>query len=274
MRILFCCFSATGNTATMGQAISRRLGELGAEVDWRDITTPEGRKAPVDMASYDAAVFGTPIHSMRSPRVAREWLAGLDGQGKKCATYFTFGGFQVHPTHSTTQKILREAGFAVAASAEFPGAHTFNLGGWQVMTDRPNQADLAVAVEYAQAIFDRFSGQDAGVVGDLDPGAYSEEQLDQFEMLRYKAVSQLPTRQGAECQLCYLCQEQCPTGAMDAEAGQVTEPSLCIACLRCVKDCPDQALKVNDLTPLLAMKMKNDNETDDTLRAKQSKMYL
>jgi Fe-S-cluster-containing hydrogenase component 2 len=87
------------------------------------------------------------------------------------------------------------------------------------------------------------------------------------------AVSKLPTRDGAECQMCMLCEELCPTGAMDAETGQA-DKSKCLVCLRCVKDCPDEVLVINDLTPVFHKKMEMDQETPETLRAKKSKIYL
>jgi menaquinone-dependent protoporphyrinogen IX oxidase/ferredoxin len=273
MKVLICYFSATGNTSAIGKAIGNRLQKLGADVDIKDMTVLSAREEKLDLSVYDAAVFGSPIHSMRSPRVFREWLASLDGGGMKCAMFFTYGGFQVHPTHSTTQKILEKSNFIVVASAEFLGAHTFNLGGWQSMGDRPNESDFMVAEEYADRIYDRFTGKDAGMVKDLDPGPYTENELDTFEGFRFMAVSKLPTRDGAECQMCMLCEELCPTGAMDAETGQA-DKSKCLVCLRCVKDCPDEVLVINDLTPVFHKKMEMDQETPETLRAKKSKIYL
>lgn len=273
MKVLIAYFSATGNTAAIGKAIGGRLQKLGADVDIRDMTIWTARENKLDLSGYDAAVFGSPIHSMRSPRVFREWLAGLDGHGMKCAMFFTFGGFQVHPTHSTTQKILEKSNFAVVASAEFLGKHTFNLGGWQAMADRPDQSDLAVAEEYADRIYDRFTGKDTGVVKDLNPGPYTEQELDKFENFRFVMVSKLPTRDGAECQMCMLCEELCPTGAMNAETGQADKDK-CMVCLRCVYECPDQVLKINDLSAVFNKKMEMDKETPETLKAKKSKMYL
>ena len=164
MKILLCCFSATGNTAAIAETIGRRLSELGAEVDSVDITLPSSRKQPIDLTPFQAAVFGAPIHSSRAPRVMRNWLETLDGQGKKCASFFTYGGFRVHPTHHTTREILHHRNFNLVASAEFLGCHTYNLGGWQAMEGRPDASDLAMAEQFADKIFDRFNGKDSAAV--------------------------------------------------------------------------------------------------------------
>lgn len=273
MKILFACFSATGNTQKVADTVAARLTELGAQVERLDITLPENRKPGMDLSSYQAAVFGSPIHSMRAPRLVRDWIATLDGAGMKCATFFTYGGFQVHPTHFDTRERLHRRGFKVVASAEFPGAHTFNLGGWQSMAGRPGDEEMELATRYAEAIYKRFTGEDTAVVNELDPGPYSEEQLDQFEGMRYKAVSQLPTRSGVECSMCMLCQEECPANAMDAEAGEA-QAGKCICCLHCVQICPDEVLKINDMRDSFQFKMQKDQETPETLLKKRSKLYL
>ncbi len=273
MKILFACFSATGNTKKIGDTIAARLTDLGAQVERLDITPPEAREPGMDFSPFQAAVFGSPIHSMRAPRLVREWLDTLEGAGMKCATFFTYGGFQVHPTHYDTRERLGRRGFTVVASAEFLGAHTFNLGGWQSMAGRPADEDMTSATQYADAIYRRFSGEDPAVVGDLNPGPYSEEQLDMFEGFRYKAVSQLPTRSGAECSMCMLCQEECPAGAIMAETGEA-QAGKCICCLHCLQICPDEILKINDMTGSFRLKMENDKETPETLAKKKSRLYL
>ena len=273
MRILLCYFSATGNTAAMAQPIRRQLTELGAEVDELDITPPANRTDPPDLTSYQALIVGAPIHSLRAPRVVRQWLAGLKGQGQKAAMFFTYGGFQIHPTHYNTWQILKENGFTVVASAEFPGKHTFNLGGWEAMADRPDDSDFTVAREYADRVYQRFTGEDKGLVPEPDHGLYTGEQLDQAEFFRFKVVSKLPTRDGEDCSMCGLCEDVCPTGAMDAQQGRA-DSKRCIVCLGCVYHCPENALKINDLAPVFINKMKMEGETAETLRNKKSRLYF
>ena len=78
------------------------------------------------------------------------------------------------------------------------------------MADRPDDSDFTVAEEYADRIYDRFTGKDEGMVEDLDPGPYTETELDNFENFRFMAVNKLPTRDGAECQMCMLCDRTVP----------------------------------------------------------------
>ena len=202
MKVLLCYFSATGNTAKVADTVAGRLTERGAAVETRDITALKDREAALDTAAYDAVIFGSPIHSMRAPRLVREWLDRLDGQGRKCALFLTYGSFQVHPAHYTTCEILKKRNFQVVASAEFLGAHTFNIGGWKAGTNRPDDHDLAVAREYADTVYRRFTGEDPGLIGDLDQGPYTENQLDQFEEYRCSKCDGLISIHNGKCFKC------------------------------------------------------------------------
>ncbi|MBI9077295.1 MAG: EFR1 family ferrodoxin [Desulfatibacillum sp.] len=273
MRIAIAYFSATGNTRKMAEAIELVFTERGARVEKFDITAQAARQEPLDLSPYDGVIFGAPIHSLRAPRVVRDWMKTLDGQGKKAAMYFTYGGFHVHPTHHSTREILAGAGFTVVSSAEFLGAHTFNKGGWKAVPTRPNASDFTVARDFAVATYDRFSGQDERVLGDLEKTDLTEEFLDAIEGFRFKALTMLPTRNGEACSLCMECETQCPTGAMNAEKGE-SDIKLCIACLRCLDVCPEDCLKINDMSGVFEKRMEGDKTTPQDLDRKQSKIYL
>lgn len=273
MNVLLCYFSATGNTARIAGAIVEEFRRLGAEVEARDITPLPARSAKVDLEPYQAFVIGAPIHSWRAPRVVREWLRTLQGGGRKCSMFFTYGGFQVPPTHHSTKQILEEQGFAVVSSAEFLGPHTFNLGGWKAMVGRPDASDFEVAREYAGKTYARFTGVDTGTLGEMEKTQHTEEQLDSIETFRFTILTQLPSRRGEACSLCMVCEEACPTGAMNAETGEA-EPGKCIACLACVAKCPEDALKINDMTPIWKSKLEMEKATEEGITRKKSRIYL
>ena len=273
MKVLLCYFSATGNTGKVAGAIGDAFRQLGVEVEEKDITPQSERSKKIDLEPYQAFVIGAPIYSWRAPRVVREWLRTLAGRGKKCSMFFTYGGFQVPPTHASTKQILEEQGFVVVSSAEFVGAHTFNLGGWRAVEDRPDESDFDVAKEYAQATYKRFTGEDPGTLGEMEKTLHTEEQLDSIETFRFNILTQLPTRNGEACSMCMICEESCPTGAMNAETGEA-EQGKCIACLACVAKCPEDALKINDMSDNWAFKLEMEKVTEDSIKEKKSRIYL
>ena len=272
MKVLILYFSATGNTAEIAKVIGETFTELGGNVDVMDITSNSSRQEKIDLAPYEAVVFGAPIHSHRAPRVVREWMGTLEGQGKKCSMFFTYGGFGVHPTHYSTQKILEAQNFIVVSSADFLGAHTFNIGGWKAMVNRPDKSDFDIAREYADITFKRFTGEDDGVLGEMEKTEQTEEFLDTIESFRFNVLTQLPTRGGEECSMCMICEESCPSGAMDAELGEA-ENGKCIACLACVANCPDSVLKVNDMCASWSAKLQMENSTEESLKAQKSRIF-
>ncbi len=273
MNIAIICFSPTGNTHRCADIILNRLEELGAVTDLIDITSLASRQYPVSMEGYDAVIFGAPIHSWRAPRLVREWLATLDGRGKKCAMFFTYGGFGVHPAHYTTRQILESRNFTVVSSAEFLGAHTFNLGGWRAMENRPDERDFSLAREFAEKTYRRFTGEDTGLPGPFEKTAHTGELLDSIESFRFKVLTMLPTREGRTCSLCMACEETCPSGAMNAAAGEA-DTSRCIACLACVAACPEKALVINDMTGIWNGKLQMEKLSEEDLGKKQGVLYF
>jgi ferredoxin/menaquinone-dependent protoporphyrinogen IX oxidase len=273
IKVLILYFSATGNTGKLVKVIKERFTELGTEVADRDITPYADRQKSINLEPYDAVVFGASIHSWRAPRVVREWLRTLDGQGKKCSMFFTYGGFGVHPTHYSTRKILQEQNFTVVSSADFPGKHTFNIGGWRAMPGRPDTSDFEVAKEYVDKTYNRFTGEDPGILEELPQPELTDDQLDQLESFRFNIVTKLPTRDGEECSMCMICEESCPTGAMNAESGRA-DPGKCIVCLACIANCPDDSLKVNDLSQSWAFKLELEKTDEESIKGQRSRIYL
>lgn len=273
MKILLCHFSATGNTGKIAKVIENTFTEMGCDVTPSDITLYAVRQRKMDLKPYHAVVFGAPIHSRRAPRVVREWMKTLDGQGKKCAMFFTYGGFGVHPTHYSTRQILENRNFVVVSSAEFLSFHTFNLGGWKAMEGRPDASDFEVAKEYARTTYKRFTGEDKGILGELEKTELTEEQLDSIESFRFHVLTQLPTRDKKECSLCMVCEELCPTGAMNAESGEAAKGK-CIACLACVANCPENILRINDMSQSWLFKIEMEKTNLESMKGQKSKIYL
>lgn len=273
MKVLIAYFSATGNTQRIAHAIGATLTEMGCEVVMYDITPYASRRKKINLKQYHFILFGAPIHSWRAPRVVREWMKTLEGQGKKCSMFFTYGGFGVHPTHYSTRRILEERGFTVVASAEFLGAHTFNIGGWKAMEGRPDESDFEVAKEFAGITFRRFTGEDDKITGEFERTDHTEEQLDSIEPFRFKILTRLPARGGKECGMCMICEEKCPAGAMNAESG-TADKEKCIACLACVANCPESALEINDMSDSWSFKLEMEKITEDGMKGKKSRIYL
>lgn len=270
MKIAVIYFSPTRSTARIAEEVHDALKETGVDVEGHDITSFLDRQKPIDLTNYDFIFFGFPVYVHRVPSVIRDWFLTLDGKGKKCSTFFTYGGITMGIAHYDTIKRLKEQNFCPISSAEFVAKHTFNIGGWDLLKDRPNESDFITAREYALKTHDILQKPDASELEFEDPQV-TEKQLERLS--RSTRGIQLPSRKGEECSMCLNCETGCPSHAMNAQTGEA-DGDLCIKCLRCVASCTDGVLRVNDLHPIYELILEKGDQSLSEIESKESKFYV
>ena len=245
-KIALIYFSATNVTHTYAEVMREALLDHGCEVRLFNVTAYASRQEPLSVDDFDGFIFGFPVFSDFAPSVINAWLGTLEGLGKRCALFFTYGGRTTGFAHFHTKLLLEQVGFQVLLSAEFLGRHSFNVGGWQILPDRPNEGDFSVAREYVALVLERFS-QDAPVVFGLQkPFGYNRAMVS-LENRKKKTERGWthPIRMAEECSMCRDCETECPAQAFDADTG-LSDPDRCIECMHCVYICPDKVLKVDE----------------------------
>jgi ferredoxin len=271
-KIAVVFFSGTHVTEEYAGTIRDELVRRGAGAQLVNATAFSARTRPLATDAWDAFLFGAPVYADFPPSVLDEWIPAQQGDGKPCAVFVTYGGRTSGHAPYHMFRMLTAAGFRVRLSAEFLGRHTFNLAGWTLMADRPNEADFAVAREYAAQAVARFDpsskeafslqktfGYDQAVENRRGEPAPTERRWCQ--PVRWK-----------ECSLCGRCAEECPAQAMDLETGE-SDPKKCIECLHCMYVCPEQALKADDrMRGFYPAFLKEWGMTEEILSRKQSKI--
>jgi NAD-dependent dihydropyrimidine dehydrogenase PreA subunit len=272
IKIALVYFSATDVTHTYVKTIRERLLNLGCAVQSFNVTTHASRQNPLAFDGFNGVIFGFPVFSDFAPSVINEWLPTLDGQGKKCTLFFTYGGRTTGYAHFHTKLLLEQAGLHLLFSAEFLGRHSFNVGGWRILPERPNAQDLALAQEYAALAIERFS-QDAPAVFKLQkPFGYNQviASLANSQEITERQWKN-PVRTAEECSMCRDCETMCPTQAFDADTGW-SNPRTCIGCMHCVYICPDKALRVDDMKGVYDPFLSNWHLTEEMMNAKKSRI--
>ena len=233
-------FSATNVTHAYAKAICDQLLDQGWDASLLNITAFASRqRARLDGDNY---IFGFPVYGDYAPSVITTWLQGLQGAGRRCAMFFTYGGRTSGYAHYHTKKLLESVRFQVLFSAEFLGRHSFNLGGWSILEDRPNENDFEVAREFARLAIDRFSQDQPAVFHLQRPfGFYHAINALSEPHLRTQRGLAQPVRITESCSMCRLCEDDCPTQAFNANTG-LSEINACIECLHCVYICPDHVI--------------------------------
>jgi ferredoxin/flavodoxin len=273
LKIALVYFSATHVTKTYAEVIRDEWIAKGCDARLINVTAYASRQGPLPVDDFDGFIFGFPVFGDFAPSVINEWIPTLDGQGKKCATFFTYGARTTGYAHFHTKLLLEKAGFRVQFSGEFLGRHSFNVAGWRILPDRPDEGDFAVAREFAALAVERFS-QDAVEDFNLQkPFAYNA--VMELGKQREKSAERgwcHPVRSAEECSMCLRCEVECPTQAFDADAG-LSDPLRCIECMHCVYICPDQVLQVDGrMKDAYSGFLEHWHLTEEMMRAKRSKI--
>lgn len=238
-------FSATDVTYTYARFMQRIFSEQGWEVVLINVTTYASRQQALPLNAHGNLIFGFPVYADFAPSVINEWLPTLTGQGNRCAMFFTYGGRTTGYAHFHTKSLLEQSGFNVLFSAEFLGRHAFNLCGFSMVPDRPDEIDFEVAQDYVDLAIARFSQEDPPVFRLQKPFGYASS-LSRIKNRKVRTTRGLaqPTRVTEDCQMCYICEDECPAQAFDADTG-LSDIERCIECMRCVYVCPDEVIHCN-----------------------------
>jgi ferredoxin len=271
MKIAMIYFSATGNTEKIKNVIKYELIRLNNEVHDFNIANRDVRQSFNDIGSYNGLIFGFPIYYLRAPRIVREWLSTKDGNHISCATFFTYGGVHVGLAHYDIKKILDTHNFELIASAEFLAKHTYNVAGFDLMKNRPNEEDFEIAKEYANISHQKFLKSKIQRVS-IETPKLSEERADKIEITFRRAIP-IPYIDSELCTQCGLCEKVCVTNAMEIGNGKPRRID-CIRCLRCLFSCPENAIKVPNMTPQYQYLKNVLKLTDEKLRNRKSKIYI
>lgn len=272
MKLGLYYFSGTGVTGQFASRMVGRFNHKGIETAQKGITALKYRK--LDLENFDGYIFGFPVYGGVSPTVTREWMKTLQGKGKPCAMFFTYGGVTMGFAHYHTKQILEQQGFQVIGSAEFPGRHTFNVAkGFEFIPERPDDNDFAVADDYVDKLIKKFSAEKITKITFEKPEKY-DEYIERNKNRKKSPARIVPSRNGKECQLCGDCEEYCATGAFNHETGEA-DPMLCISCLYCKTICRDQVIDLNaDMTEICKNLTEHYKLTDEVLGNLKSTYFI
>jgi ferredoxin/flavodoxin len=267
-------FSGTQVTQTVAQVIATEMERLNAAVTQFDVTPYAARQEPFPIADFDAFLFGFPVYADFAPSVINEWLPTLQGGAKSCGMFCTYGARTSGYAHFHTKILLEQANFRVLFSAEFLGRHTFNVGGWNILPERPDETDFAIAREYAALALERFMSKTSPVFDLQKPFGYTQRNAArENQTKRAERGWTNPTRTTKDCSMCRDCETECPTQAFNADTG-LSNPADCIECQRCLYICPDQVIAIDErMAGTYEGFKQNWHLTEEMMVAKQSKIF-
>ncbi len=249
MKIYNICFSPTGTSAKVSEAVSHGIAERidGCEIVNCDYTRSS---KSVKVNAEDIAVIAAPVYGGHFAPPARKRLEAICGSGAKCVVIAVYGNRAFEKAVSEMMEFSKERGFTPVAAATFIGEHSYSTASTPIAAGRPDEKDLLIAQRFGNQVGERIV---AGISNEVDASEMLDEPSPEQSLRYFKEFiicyqkmqsetprSYLPEVDKERCTNCGTCAQVCPTGAISADNLEL-DATKCIKCCACVKACPEQA---------------------------------
>jgi len=271
MKGIVIYYSMSGSTGKIAQAIHKGMGQV---ADQCDIVTIKGANGVPGMRighllEYDLIGIGSPVwRSTITPNVlnfintmpSRElqfiynnnYERKFAPEEKQHCFFFIVHGKWPGAAIERAWKVLDTRGLTVIGWDDWYGSAfmTYAQKPWQ--TDgHPDDIDLREAEEFGRQMVNRsqkISQGETNLIPKLPTGeeylelygkGYDPASYAQFIKHHYGVTIDL-----VKCTRCGLCEEHCPTGAIDLDVDSPILPT-CMWCTTCEMVCPEGAVDIN-----------------------------
>lgn len=227
-------FSPTRTTATIVNAIAENLALK--TINEINLTKSDFLFEPTNFNDKSVSIIGVPVYSGRLPLDAVVRFLNIDGKGSKAVVVVVYGNREFDDALLELTELAQKTNFEVIAAAAFIGEHSYSTAGKPIAESRPDAGDLQKVAQFSSLIQQKIvnPGDKSTINLDLIPGKHPFVDRKQRPVLA-------PKTDAANCTLCGICADNCPTDAIRVESGIFTDPKKCIWCCACVKQCPEQA---------------------------------
>lgn len=223
MNTIEIVFSPTGGTEKVSHIIAEHWSKNTEKIDLSDAKADFSQ---CKISDEDLVLVAMPSFGGRAPATAIERLKKIQGNGGKCILVCVYGNRAYEDTLVEMEDAAKESGFRVIAAVAAVAEHSIIP---KYATGRPDAADEKQLRQLAEQIADK---AEAAVA---IPGNRP------YKKAGNAGLVPKPTN---SCVKCGLCAEKCPVQAIDSEKF-AADPKICISCMRCVKNCRQNARKIN-----------------------------
>ena len=240
MAVVQIVFSPTGGTQRVADIIAAKLGTSAGKIDLTDARLDF---SAVSLQASDTALIAVPSYGGRVPSLAAERLSAIHGGGALCVIGCVYGNRAYEDTLVELSDLAEQSGFRVAAAVSAVAEHSIIR---QYAAGRPDRQDQDELRDITSRILEK-----------INRGDMTAPRLPGNRPYKSAGGIGLAPKADGNCTGCGLCAERCPAEAIHKEKLKTADKSKCIACMRCVAQCPQSARKVNGtMVSVAAMALK------------------
>ncbi len=217
-------FSPTGGTKKYVKKIAEMFSGTFKEID---LTFLQKREMTFEFLEEDLVIIGAPVYGGRLPDI--NLFHNLKGKNTKSIFVVTYGNRDYEDALLEEADICKKNGFVCIGAAALIAPHSFSD---KVASNRPDEMDIKKLQEFVDHIHEK----DEDNLADLKlKGNYP---FKEFNKIPFFPVG------GDNCNGCMKCVEHCTMGAISKDNPKSTDISKCIACVACVKICPEKSRQI------------------------------
>ncbi|MBD3340240.1 MAG: 4Fe-4S dicluster domain-containing protein [Candidatus Lokiarchaeota archaeon] len=248
-KVLIVYFSQTGNTFKIAKNIREGIKKSGNYCILKDI-----KKTDLDeLTSYDLIGFGTPTFFYREPKNFTTFLKSL--KPRKFSTYcflFCTHGSQMGNTFYYMNEELKKNGYIVIDCFDCYASTSLQFYPDPMHTaNHPDEVEFREAREFGQNLCNSLTkirkGKDWKLPEfKLIKNTWWAHESENLTLKVLRKISPKFSLNDEKCVKCMVCQENCPTDAinMNAEPPELQKEG-CIFCWNCEKICPNGAIEAD-----------------------------
>lgn len=249
MSIYSLSFSPTGTSSKILHGITEGIGNiLDTDIISRNLTFN-----PIDdiaLNSEDIIIAAAPVYGGKIAPIVKQRLNGIKGNDSKCIVVAVYGNRAFEKATEDFASFMSDCGFLVCGAAAFIGEHSYSTADTPIAAGRPDSQDMANALDFGKEIALKIKTNE---LREVDTSTLTDESVPDESSANFRnfvigyqqqqatnPIVYLPDVDFSLCDECGVCYDVCPTEAIAPDRKEV-DPTKCIKCCACVKNCPQGA---------------------------------
>ena len=138
-------FSPSGTTKKVAEFLS---AEIDNDVKLYDITHTDSKETE-NFPANDVFLFFTPVYGGRIPKLAKERIQNIKGNGQKAIAVVVYGNRDYDDALLELADLVKEQGFEIVGVAAFIAQHCIFP---KVASNRPDEEDISKIKQFANQV--------------------------------------------------------------------------------------------------------------------------